>query len=319
MQDAPLHDAIARAPRGGRAFWLKAADGLRLRIGHWPGPAAPRGTVFLLPGRTEYVEKYGPTAAAFAARSYGLLAIDWRGQGLADRLLDDPLKGHVGRFSDYQLDLAAVEQAAAALDLPRPWFLLAHSMGGTIGLRRLMSPHPYAAAAFSAPMWNINLPAPLRPIARRLAQILPARAYVPSTRATTYVFAESFAANQLTGDPAGWAFLIDQLAAVPGLALAGPTCGWLATALAECAALAPLASPALPALCALGTRETVVQPAAIHARMARWPGARLDLLPDARHEPMMEGAAIRARFHDACAALFDAARPPSDLPKYPRG
>jgi uncharacterized membrane protein YbhN (UPF0104 family) len=36
------------------------------------------------------------------------LTIDWRGQGLADRMLPDRRIGHVGKFSDYQTDLAAV-------------------------------------------------------------------------------------------------------------------------------------------------------------------------------------------------------------------
>ena len=43
------------------------------------------------------------------------------------------------------------------LALPRPWRLLAHSMGGTIGLRALTRGVPVAAAVFSAPMWGIRV------------------------------------------------------------------------------------------------------------------------------------------------------------------
>ena len=126
METAPFHEAIARGPAGGRAFWLTAEDGVRLRLGVWPVPEGAKGTVFLLPGRTEYVEKYGPAAADLGARGYAMLAVDWRGQGLADRPLDDPLKGHVAHFPDFQRDLAAVIAAATALELPRPWFILGH-------------------------------------------------------------------------------------------------------------------------------------------------------------------------------------------------
>ena len=51
---APFYADVADGPPGGRAVWLHAADGVRLRAGLWPLQGA-RGTVLLLPGRTEYV------------------------------------------------------------------------------------------------------------------------------------------------------------------------------------------------------------------------------------------------------------------------
>jgi len=53
-------------------------------VGHWTGQHV-KGTVLLFPGRTEYIEKYGPAAADFLARGFATVVIDWRGQGLADR------------------------------------------------------------------------------------------------------------------------------------------------------------------------------------------------------------------------------------------
>jgi len=49
-----------------------------------------------------------------------------------------------------------------------------------------------------------------------------------------------------------------------------------------------------------------VDVAPIHLRMARWPKGRLELYPSAEHEVMMETPALRARFFDAAAALFEA-------------
>lgn len=311
MHPAPLHNTLARGPEGGAAWWLEAADGVRIRMAHWPKDGA-KGTVFLLPGRTEYIEKYGPAATELAARGYAMLAVDWRGQGLADRLCDDPLKGHVARFGDYQLDLSAVMLAAHELDLPRPWFVLGHSMGGAIGLRRLMGAHPFAACAFSAPMWEIALPAALRPVwpvlARAIAGMGFSEGWAPGLGPVTYVFREAFAGNRLTTDPAMWAFLVNHLAEVEGLTLSGPTWNWVAEGVLECAALAALPAPDLPCYCGLGSNERIVAPRAIHARMARWPKGKLDLFADAEHELMMETAAHRARFYDGCAATFDAAR-----------
>ncbi|MFN4172311.1 MAG: alpha/beta hydrolase, partial [Pseudorhodobacter sp.] len=155
---APFHADLAEGPEGGHAVWLRAADGVRIRLGLWP--AGPKGRVLIFPGRTEYVEKYGPFASDLARAGYGAAAIDWRGQGLADRLAPDPMLGHVGRFSDYQRDMAAVLAHLEATDGEAPRFLLAHSMGGCIGLRALTDGRDggmaVRAAAFSAPMWGIH-------------------------------------------------------------------------------------------------------------------------------------------------------------------
>lgn len=307
MEEAPLFDAIARAPAGGRAFWLRAADGVCIRLAVWQDAQAPKGTVFLLPGRTEYIEKYGPAAFDLAQRGYAMIAVDWRGQGIADRLVEDRAKGHVDRFLDYQLDFDAVLEAVEQLDLPRPWFFLGHSMGGAIGLRRLMGPHPFAGAAFSAPMWGIRMPLP--PLSRSLAQALGRagfeESYAPSTKPVTYVLRTAFTENRLTTDPAMWAFMIDQVAAEPDLAIAGPTIRWLTESLRECAALAALPAPDLPCYCALGGLEKIVETGSVHRRMANWPKGRLEVIAGAEHEIMMENAPARAHFYDACTALFD--------------
>ena len=73
---APFHADIAQGPEGGAAHWLTTSDGLRIRAGHWRPPqagsaghgTAPAGTIFLFPGRTEYIEKYGPFAKDMVAR-----------------------------------------------------------------------------------------------------------------------------------------------------------------------------------------------------------------------------------------------------------
>lgn len=167
MPAAPFFADLADGPDGGHALWLTAGDGVRLRVAVWP--QGSKGTVLILTGRTESVEKYGRTAAELARRGYASLAIDWRGQGLSDRLTAMPMAGHVARFSDYQRDLVAVRVALDTLHLPQPLFLLAHSMGGTIALRALIDGFPVQAAAFTGPMWGIHIAPTLRPLAWAIA------------------------------------------------------------------------------------------------------------------------------------------------------
>ncbi|MBN8630511.1 MAG: alpha/beta hydrolase [Rhodobacterales bacterium] len=304
---------MAEAPPGAVVVWATAGSGAtaaRIRLASWK--AGGRGTVLLLPGRTECIEKYGRAAGDLVARGYSVITIDWRGQGLADRALPDKATGHVGDFSEYQQDLDAMLAEAARLDLPQPYYMVAHSMGGCIGLRALMRGVPVRAAVFSAPMWGIAMAAWQRPFAMLVSALAGpfglVNRYAPSTNAETYLLQAPFAGNVLTTDREMWDYMRRQVAELPELALGGPSIGWLKAALQECAALSVLAAPGVPAICALGTAEKVVDVPPIHLRMAGWANGQLDLYPGAEHEIMMEGAATRARFFDRAAALFEANR-----------
>jgi len=309
LDEAPFFSDVDDGPPGGRAVWVRAPDGVRIRVGAWPDDAA-RGTVLLFPGRTEYIEKYGRAARDLAARGYATLAVDWRGQGLADRLTENPLKGHVGRFADYQLDVQAVLTAAEALRLPRPYHLLGHSMGGCIGLRALHDGLPVRAAAFTGPMWNIALPPVVRPVAWALSAVGTrlglGAAYAPGVVRDAYVLIEPFEGNNLTKDRDMYEYMIRQTKAHPEVALAGPTLNWLHEALKETRALARMTAPGVPCLAFVGRDEAIVDVPAIKAQMDRWPGSRLEFVEAGEHEVMMDPPAARARLFDTIAAHFDA-------------
>lgn len=306
---APLFADIAQGPAIGGAHWIKTADGLRIRAALWRPEGDARGTVLLFPGRTEYVEKYGVTAAALAARGYATLTVDWRGQGLADRMLAERRLGHVQNFSDFQLDVAALIDLAQQQQLPQPWFLIGHSMGGAISLRALMQGLPVRACCFTGPMWGIHIPPLLRPVAQIVGHVAPFigldNRLVPTTSLDQYVQLTPFEGNTLTGDRQMYQLMIDQLAAQPDLALGGPTVRWLREALNECDDLARQPSPPLPCLTFLGSEEQIVTAAAIHDRMARWPDGQLELIAGGQHEILMETPAIRDRVMAQICALFD--------------
>lgn len=310
MNSAPFYADLALGPQAGQAYWLTAADGVQLRIAVWP--EGTRGTVLLFPGRTEYAEKYGRAASDFGSRGYAQVAVDWRGQGLADRQLSDRNVGHVESFADFQKDVAAVLRAAEALALPRPFYLVSHSMGGAIALRALIEGLPIKAAVFSAPMWGILLSPLARSFTWTLSQLVRfsslAHRYAPSTGPATYLVSAPFDDNVLTTDEAMWSYMKAQVTGVPELALGGPSLNWLHQALSECRRLGALASPRVPALTVIGSNERVVDAARVRERMARWPGGRLEVAAGAEHEIMMEHPETRRRFFDAAADLFDAHR-----------
>ncbi|MFK7938255.1 MAG: alpha/beta fold hydrolase [Roseovarius sp.] len=310
MEPAPFLSELAHAPEDGQTFWLTAQDGVRLRIGVF-NRDAPKGTVLLFPGRTEYVEKYGTAASYLAAAGYATIVVDWRGQGLADRLIKDPMAGHVHLFSDYQLDVAAVVAAATDLNLPKPWHMLAHSMGGCIGLRALYLGLPVNSVAFSGPMWGIRIAEPLRPVAWSLSwsskQLGFSHLYAPNTTGDqNYVLKNPFENNKLTRDAEMYQLMIDQTLAEPALGLGGPSLRWLNEALRECRELASLPSPDLPCFNVVGTKEAVVCLPRIRERMANWPGGHLEWIDGGRHEVLFEGPKVRGRIFDQITAFFDA-------------
>lgn len=307
MQDAPFHNDLAQGPEGGSAHWLEASDGVRLRMVWWPRENA-KGTVLIFPGRTEYAEKYGRTAHDLHERGYACVSIDWRGQGLADRLLPDVRTGHVMDFTDYQRDLSAVLEALQELDAPAPRFLLAHSMGGCIGLRAVMDGLDVRACAFTGPMWGIKIAAALRPAAWALSwgsgYVGMAHTYAPGTKPEPLVQVEPFETNTLTGDRESYEWMQAHLDKVPEWGLGGPSLRWLNTALRECRSLAQRPSPNVPCLTFLGTDEDIVDTTRIHNRMNAWPNGTLRMIEGGRHEVLMETPAVRARIADELDVFF---------------
>ncbi|WP_370223527.1 alpha/beta fold hydrolase [Pararhodobacter marinus] len=294
-------------PPGGHARYLTALDGVRIRLGHWPAPEGGKGHVLILPGRTEYIEKYGLVARDLHAAGWGSFALDWRGQGLADRAFSDGLKGHVGDFAEFQRDLDVALDAIRDIAGARvPW--LAHSMGGCIALRGLIRGKTPPAIAFSAPMLGLSNPAgQLRALGlvAGLARLFRLdNGYAPTTGPTYGIATERFEGNKLTTDPEQYARMKAQIAAEPRFGLGGPSLRWMGAALREMAALAQAPSPAIPALFGLGLDEAIVGPTQIRARVANWPGAELVEYPGARHELLMERAEIRDDFLGRSMALF---------------
>ncbi len=314
MDPAPFLEAIADATDTAAAFWVPAPDGAHVRVARLG--EGSRGTVLLFPGRTEFVEKYGPAGRAFADRGFTTLAVDWRGQGLTERLLEDPATGHVDRFEEYQLDVAAMLTFADEMALPRPWHLVAHSMGGGIGLRSLHSGLPVSTACFSGPMWGIALSPMVRPAAWAITTLsrplgLGGRIVLGSD-ATNYVLEAPFEDNVLTTDPDVFDWMKQQLIAHPELALGGPSMTWVNEALFETRALARMDAPDVPCLCVTGANERIVDVPAIRAQMTKWPGSKLVIEPGAEHELMMERPEIRNRFFDMSVEHFEAHTPTAE-------
>lgn len=296
MEAAPFFTDLAEAPEGAAPRWLRSADGKRLRAVFWPDPAA-RARVLVLPGRTEYAEKYGRVVGRLRGLGLAVAILDWRGQGLSERFPPYPELGHIEDFRAYQSDLDALLAAPEVAEGSGPLLLLCHSMGGCVGLRALIERAEIAGAIFSAPMWGIRVGPLARmlvgPVAGTAARLGLGHRGMPGAARRAAV--ARAADNPLTSDTGAYLYAARQLAAHPELGLGPPSVHWTAAAFREMAALRRLPSPAKPMLGFLGSEETVVDPEAVRDRFAHAPDADLVVCPGGRHEILMECPEILAR------------------------
>ena len=299
---APLiATASAPVPPGGEAAWFEGAREARLRAALFPATGQVRGSVVLSGGRTEPIEKYFEVIEELRGRGFTVLAHDWRGQGLSQRLLPDRLMGHANGFKDFVADYAALI-AAYETRLPKPWIAVGHSMGGCLTLLALaLGQKGFSGAVLSAPMLGLQTGAVPRPLGRALATTLTSAGRGGSgvQGRSTSPIAETFETNVLTHDRARYDRNQNQVKACPDLALGGPTWGWLDFAFKAIAVLE--AGPGVPRLdipvtvVAAGA-DKLVDVAGQRRVTARIPAGRFVEISGAYHEILQETDDIRAVF-----------------------
>lgn len=277
------------------------APGARLRAAHFAPMGERRGTVMLLTGQSEFIEKYGEVIDDLCRRGFAVAAMDWRGQGGSQRPLPDPMKIYVDDFSEYDGDVAALLEAVVRPMLApgeRP-IAMAHSMGGHILLRTLATmPDAFAAAVITAPMVEIRMPVPsfvLRWLAASMAR----------RRAKFFAWGIEgrdplklpFEKQIVTSDPVRYGRTQALLAAHPALRVGGPTWGWLAAATRAIATLPGLAKKiTLPVLiCDVGD-DLVCNSKASVRFAARLPRGTHMMVAGSRHEILMERDVYRDQF-----------------------
>jgi|RhiMetdeSRZDD1v2_1073273.scaffolds.fasta_scaffold194041_2 lysophospholipase len=294
---------------------LASPDGRKLRFARWAPPLGRKGTVCILPGRAEFIEKYFETVRDLRARGFAVAVLDWRGQGLSDRVLSDTRKGHIEDFSEYDNDLATFMQQVVLPDCPPPVFAIGHSMGASVLIRAAFQGHRwFDRVVLSTPM--IALPG-MRGSggARATVQLMRAlrlkTSYVPGGDSSILAL-RPFPGNVLTSDPVRYARNASVLEVEPALAIGSPTVGWLDAAFRV---MRSFAEPGFPAkirqpilIVAVGRDEVVSTPAVENFASRLRAGSHL-IVAGSRHEVLMEQDRFRAQFW----AAFDAFVPGTPL------
>jgi lysophospholipase len=331
-------------PEGARAGFLTTPDGVRIRYAHWPAATGTRrkGTVTLLQGRAEFIEKYFEVIGDLRRRGFAVVTFDWRGQGGSQRLTRNPKRGHVSGFAKFRVDLRTVLKEISLATYPGPHFALAHSTGALVllsdtdRLRTMLDRAVLTAPLLGLPSgawmpgpagfgrrllrsvtFGVFGHAPLKarapktswfiekvvcPVARVFSLLGFGRLFVPGGRGRMVV---PFEDNRQTSDRVRFERFNKVLEAAPELGIGGPTLGWLGSAGKAMKALRRRdAGPnmKLPCLVLAAGNDRIVSTPMIEDFVARTKAAAYVEIPGAEHELMME----RDIYRDQFWAAFDA-------------
>ncbi len=283
------------------AFSFARVDGLDIRTAVFPSfNPQPRGTVILVPGRTEFIEKYLETIKDLRNRGFCVFIMDHRGQGLSTRLLEDPLKSYVRKFGDYARDLVEL-LGTYKEELPRPHVMLGHSMGGCIGLQAMLRGmvHP-DAAIMNAPMLSLaGLEQPGVPEILSFLSIIGLSKRPIPMQPQSRGIAIDFKGNKLTSDRKRYELWRSYFDLHDNVRVAGPTYGWIRGAVG---AMREVVSNARK----LQAPTLIVQPGADPIviaedikKFAEKAGAEFLMIQGALHETLLEQDQFRDQFFEA--------------------
>lgn len=311
--EAILHDLPENpVPANASAGYFESFDGCRLRYAIFKADIQlARGTIVLLHGRNETIEKYFETIGDLTALGFWVATFDWRGQGGSDRLLKKPLCGHVRRFTDYQRDLELFLERLVLPDTRLPFFIVAHSTGGLVALA--------TAPRLATRIERMVLSAPFvelsgQSLGRRAVAFLARAACLLGLGNMTmgsYAHPTPFEGNGLTSDRRRFERNNAVLTAFPELQLGRPTARWLDEAFRTMKRVNDqdfLGSIRVPTLILGGARDPIVPLRALENLDQRFRAGHLIAIDGARHELFHE----RDIFRDQLLAAIEAFVPGSD-------
>lgn len=276
------------------------ADHVDLRYGVLARHPNPLANIVIAPGLSEFGEKYFEIARLLSRLRCNVHVLHWRGQGGSPSYLSDPFRRHSLGFDRDARDLE--QFVAEKISGPAPKILLAHSMGGMIGLLTMhRTPGIFNAAIFSAPLLGFQ-----QKLGQGLESIL-ASAPLPQAWLERYIPGGGPWKKRIhptnptppdffTSDPIRMHLHDIWMQNKPALRIGSPTLGFAKEASKT---ILHLRSPGTletitePALFLSGGDDRVVSSVQIFNHAARLPNARHIHIPAAKHEILMEQDSIR--------------------------
>ncbi|MCJ8521306.1 lysophospholipase [Pseudorhizobium tarimense] len=295
-------------PANYSAGYFNGYKGVRLRYAIFRSEISPsKGTVVLMQGRNECIEKYFETIRDLNAMGLWVATFDLRGQGGSDRLLKKKRKGHVGRLSHYERDLEIFLEQIVLPDTRLPFFLVAHSTGALVALSaapRLSN--RISRMALAAPYVGLRherLPVGLiRPIAALACWTGFGSASTGGDRSQ-----RPFEGNPLTSSAERFARAARLMEAHPELTIGAPTFRWLHETLKGARRVSQqehLTNITIPTLLLAPVLDGVIPYAAQEELSRNFRAGQLVTINGARHELFFERDIYRAQALAAIEAFM---------------
>lgn len=312
----PFHETPGNPVPDGLLSGLLPAGRHALRFAILPARGAtPRGTVVLLQGRNEAVEKYFETMADLAGRGFTVASFDWRGQGGSGRLSPFRTVGHVGRLRTLTDDLVLFVEAVVRVQCPGPIAMVAHSMGGLVALAATERLDPTVERLVClAPLVDFAGPPPVRRLLARAAGLLHwiGLGHLPLRRARTVGPQSTLEGNALTSDARRFERNRALREAEPDLFVRSLSASWIravSRAMRRLDRSPVIARMRLPTLIVTAGADRVVDSGAA-ARLAwRMRSGHHITVPGARHELLQETDRFREPVLEAIDAFLAGALP----------
>lgn len=298
-------------PPGANVLEIVTRDKVTLRAAYWNCGDVCSGTVAILPGHAEFIEKYFEVIGELLSRGFDVAILDWRSQGRSQRLARNPHKGHTGNFRAYERDLDAFAEQILAPFCRPPWYALCHSMGGAIALAKARTGHsPFSRLVLTSPMidlYGLRFRRSIEALARALVWFGQGRRFVPRGARDSHAL-DRFEANIVTSDPVRHARTAEIVKAAPYLAIGDPTIGWLNAAFRLMRRFREPEFPRrllTPVLIVAAGSDHLVDSAATEEFAQLLKAGKCITIPGAKHEILME----REPFRELFWAAFDAFLP----------
>ena len=192
-----------KAPEGINSIFIPMKDGLKIRLIYWNysnQKHEAKGTILLQQGHNEFIEKYYETIQDFLNRKYNVIAFDWRGQGISERMINDNRKQYIEDFELHNQDLKFIIDNIIIDNFTKPLIGIGHSMGGCILLYFLKENEKQLdKVILSAPMLGFRSEKFLMPMIEFFSLFLPKKSFFPGSK-PNYGKETPFKGNDLTTD-----------------------------------------------------------------------------------------------------------------------
>ncbi|KPB00335.1 alpha/beta hydrolase [Ahrensia marina] len=290
---------------------LETDDGFKIRFAVFKSKEKPNnGTIILLQGRNEAIEKYLETIAELVERGFDVVTFDWRGQGGSTRFFSDHRRGHIDSYEQYSDDLEYVFQNIALPECRAPFYIVAHSTGSLVAL--------YCAPRLNNRVRRMLLSSPFLGVGE---EILSENQVIFLSSIFTFlglgamhmggsrygIAAMPFEKNRVTTDRERYARNQELMNPSRGLGLGSATATWLHASMKAVQAVRQsehMAQIHIPVLLINAGADRVVSRAAVEDYAHRIRSGSLITIDGARHELMQEADTYREQFFAALDAFI---------------